>query len=194
MPSYVDFNNTKITLWEKEPMPANNQTKFTDQEVLAAINSCINLLELNKIPVPVITRFRELMKHKRVGAVCFFLFTGFGLKVYNDDRHVTTGSEVTDDELDETSVQTPAMKDGRLNLDGYWVKCPKELYAAKQEDPKIFTVMDDRATKFIKQIVDENTEEILSTDWTGNRPRAGLYTKEQAEKIAKTVNGVVVKK
>ena len=59
---------------------------YTDQEVVAALNSCLDLTKWAALPSTVRERIEGLIRHNRVRAVCFMGTEGFGLRVYDAPR------------------------------------------------------------------------------------------------------------
>lgn len=161
-------------------MPLHN-----DQEVVAAFNSCLDLEKFRDLPDEIKKRIKELFLHHRVKMVCFFPDEGFGLRVYNDEAQFHIGFQ---EEGDEATVQS---KDGenqaRIDLEGYWVRCPSKLYAQKKE----YVITDQKARKFWRQVYDENEDRDVD-DWYHRADAKILTDKDEADAIAKRVNGIVV--
>lgn len=175
--------------------------QHTDQEVVAAINSCLDLKKLQDLPSDVVDRFRELVKHHRVRAVCFFTQYGFGMRVYRDE--VSVHSQFDDDM--ELTKGEPA----KLDMAGYWVRCPGEMW--NPEGNKEFIVTNKRGTSFVGQTAlltikawrdsqedddDQEDDDFTPTfDWRSVRNRAMVFrSKDKAEECARQCDGVVLEK
>jgi hypothetical protein len=150
----------------------------TDQQVVAAINSCIDFAKLSKIPTGVIDRFRQLVVHNRVRPVCFFLTDGFGLRIYKDAEDYDMVFEG-----DMTRVEQPNTF-GRLDLDGCWMKCPPSAW--KEDTGVQWIVASDNGRRFF----DGDREDF----WSSIRSSAKKFDKkEDAQAEADRIGGVVLK-
>lgn len=165
---------------------------YNDQQVVAALNSCLDLEKFNKLPSLVRNRLEVLCRRHRLGMVCFMGSEGFGLKVY--------GSEC------RPVPQVPV----RIDEDGHWMRCPASVW--NPEEVKEWQVMDERGMDFFEkwqlapfEDSDEDEDEEDDRELTNknrvprwisshNRvSRAMKFTRKEAEEVAKEVKGVVVK-
>jgi len=186
--------------------------KFSDQEVVAAINSCFDLTKYNHLPDRVKMRFKELLRKKRVGSVCFMSISGLGLRVYKDEIE----GNVEGDILHANPTQNP--EKAKVDLDGLWVDCPAKIWEAVLDEvskpkEKKFLVMDSHGRKWLGDGCDsieefekprtthqdpDEDDEGPNEDWyltvpSTNRGYAKKFTdRALAERYAKAVNGVVV--
>lgn len=166
--------------------------KFTDQEVVAAINSCLDLKKLDQLPTGVVDRFKNLIRKKRIGAVCFFRTAGFGLRVYHD--HFVY--EMKFDGVDMAEVKPIGDAPGRLNLEPVWVQCDASLFAQAVEQ-KEYIVASKDGRKFLRPWLSDYDEEDPHTNpvWDGARRRATVFaSRELAAETAERVGGVVLEK
>lgn len=169
---------------------------YNDHQVVAALNSCLDLEKFNSLPRSVRDRLETLCRRHRLGMVCFMDIAGFGLKVYGDEPKVkTTSDECTmHDTIPFTTVDT----------DGHWMRCPGTAWSV--EALKDWIVLDSRGknvfkkwTEWDEEDEDENEEDFVrKPEWSpssnhNSRDRAMKFTKAEAEAVAKEVNGVVVK-
>ena len=88
---------------------------FSDTQVVSAFNACFDIKKWYKMPAKVRNRFDELLKHHRLGFVCF---------------SPTSGRESI--KIRDTSVEMVTrllnMQINSTDLVGQWVECPpKEL-------------------------------------------------------------------
>lgn len=155
-----------------EDIPVN----YSDKEVVAAFNSCLDLAKYNSLPTAIQNRFKELHNHHRVKMVCFFAVAGFGLRVYND-----SGNYVFEDDMVQESNPPGVASPNQVDVDGHWMRCPAEAFQPKQ----IWLVMSGDGRRFW------DGEE--SDPWS-SRGRAVKFTdKLVAQAKAQEVDGVVVK-
>lgn len=177
---------------------------LSDQQVVAAINACIDFKKLQEIDSPHLERFKCLMKHRRIGAVCFFRDLGFGLKLHNDKDIVAFADNGADEAVNPMGREAG---EWHLDLEGYWLRCPAGVAAKKEE----WIIMDAYAIMFLNDYeVDEDYDEYDEDDedeetidvytdpnWVSLRSRAKVFeSKVEANKIANSpaIKGVVVKK
>lgn len=148
-----------------------------DQEVVAAVNACFNFDKLQQLPEKTKNRFADLIRHHRIGAVCFFKEVGFGLRVYEDPMVHTDGDEAAEHELNELD---------QVSLGGYWMRCPPSL----APEPTLYIIANKTGKKFLTQIAvsawlhyldaDDDTEEPDEDDsnWTEDRNLAGAVVEK----------------
>lgn len=178
---------------------------YSDAEVAAALNSCFDLEKFRTLPYYVRERAKKLLMHHRLKPVCFFDQCGFGLRVYMDEMPVI---ETTDDEaeLDSSKVQK------QVDLGGHWLRCPGHAWKAEVE----CLIMNSTGQRYWKTKAavpapvaetdeddeDESEEEDDTTpapndpllgEWVASRHRATIFKgREEAEKVAKHLKGVVI--
>ena len=193
--------------------------KPTDQECVSAFNDCVDLAKYRNLPQYVRNRLPALLKHRRLGLVCFSEHMGFGLKVFGDETGVNVVNYGTKGG-DECELGDRGDKSGCLVLTGYWLRCPPApLPAPEPEAPQVkLLVMNARGARFLRRLdlvrpnPDEDVEdEVLVRDvsrvsavpvsqrydpqWTGSRLSAKVFTsRETAEEFAAAVKGVVVQR
>lgn len=185
-----DLMDTIITLTNL--LQETEMALFTDIECVAALNGCIDLAKWNSLPEPIKVRVKDLFKHHRLKMVCFFPEQGFGLRVYNDGEEYNL--EWNGDEA--TAAPKPGQSRARIDLDGCWVRCPKELY--NPESKKEWIITDSKAKKFYDYEPDWNGVKSNVVDgpdsdvWNIRAAATKFQDKAQAEKIASKINGIVV--
>lgn len=185
-----DFNLGEAVFVDRVPVSEiynrrNGDMRYSDHHVVAAVNGCIDFDKLRQLPDAVTQRFKDLLKHHRVRAVCFFTQVGFGLRVYQEPPEGVTfdGDEATFEDG----------KEYRVDTEGCWVRCPP----APLPEPDEWMVMDSRGRQFYSEHeTDVDGDE--SWGWTGTngtpaRNRAKKFKREEAEQVAQRVGGVVVK-
>lgn len=187
--------------------------KFSDPQVVAAFNSCLDLAKWNALPRKVRARFECLMKHHRVKFVCFSGELGLGLRVFTDQAYLPLvpnfGNQHFAD-TDEVYVLSDAKAAEDLNsvdLEGHWLRCPPALYTERTVPDGPWLVMNDKGTKYVGRSFDFDpsnaAEEVGNTDvtpsddpdadWRGVRTSAYKFgSREAADKAAKVFKGVVV--
>lgn len=172
---------------------------YTDQEVMAAFNSCLDLEKYKALPDVIKNRIPALFRAHRVKPVCFMEDCGLGLRVYIDALSVV----YDDDEvsIDGEFVGTSSADKGQVDTDGAWLRCPPSLYVEKQE----WIVLNEYGRSVI-QIVepdedqDDPTGLELPSDpkkrrylWKSRHCATVFPTREEADQVAKLIHGVVVK-
>lgn len=175
------------------------KTSWTDQEVVAAINSCFDLNKYRALPGNIKERFKKLLSNRRVGSVCFMHNVGLGLRVYEDLNNKKVVLE--EDEIEKYTEGT-----ANVDLDGVWLRCPASLYESPAPPPPPpedrWIVMDEKGQMYLDEteVLDDPNDDsgvasALEGSWSSIRGEAIVYvTKSAAEEVAKKVNGVVVKK
>lgn len=172
---------------------------YTDQEVLAAFNSCLDLQKYRELPGVIQDRLCELFRAHRIKPVCFMSTCGLGLRVYIDAMNVLRSGDEVELTTAEYKGQSPAEK-GRVDTSGSWLRCPPELYL-KKEDFHILSQNGRLCVQIVEHDEDDDDQlEIVGDDkeryyeWKHNRAYAtNITSRADADFIAKAVNGIVVK-
>ena len=152
---------------------------FNDQECVAALNSCIDLVAWREVPANVRDRVEYLLRKKRLQMVCFFATAGFGLRVYNDANNLAISTSG-----DEAMIVPKLDTSGQVDLDGHWVRCPKSIWLEKKGE-KEYIVASPNGRKFF----DNDPSAHSAGPWTGIRSSAVVYnSKEAAEQVIKEQN------
>jgi len=125
-------------------------TKFTDIQCVAALNSCIDLEKYNKLPGNVQSRIESLLCHHRIKMVCFFSTVGFGLRVHREEISMDFSG-------DEASPKTEGDSAQLVDVNGYWVRCPKELWNKKGQVD--YLVLNEDGTKYFYEEEDTSTQD-----------------------------------
>src|SRR6185503_15826256 len=152
------------------------------------------------LPSSIQNRLIELLKHHRLGIVCFMGECGLGLRVYKDfpDGKLIIGG-------DEVTCTKDKTKKGELsvNLSGWWMRCPAYLYTDEEKEVKNYLVMDDFGRKYFRRwesLHDEDEdsdEEDVDDDpqpgnrranWTTVRSLALRLTEADAQEIVAEVS------
>lgn len=169
------------TTYGESIMPA-----YSDQQVVAALNSCLDLTKYAALPTDVKARLCELLRFVRIKPVCFMERYGFGLRVFNDQfdgRFI--GDEVHPTEANESPEDDDVgTVSGTADLGGHWLRCPAVMW--KPEGERLWIVANESATRFHDGDADEF--------WRPGRTHAKLMTKEDAERLAATCGGIVIKR
>lgn len=160
---------------------------YTDAEVVAAFNSCIDLQKAAALPTAVFNRFKILMRHHRVKAVCFFPETGFGLKVHNDTQELETMYDG-----DEATVKARPETLGTVDLSGHWVRCPASMWTEKLTNMNAFLIMNKTGLRYYDGLGSrDNLHD--GENWTSRRSSARRFKdKLEAQALAQRCEGVVV--
>jgi len=175
---------TRVAL-PKKGSPMSTE-KYSDQQVVAAFNSCFDLEKYKALPPRVKSRFKTLLLHHRIKPVCFFEEEGFGLRVY----HEIAGNFEFQEDGDEVKP-TDALGAWEVDVDGSWMRCPAKLWEEKKEEVKEWVVaIDSTARRYIGFNMNEETE-----NWHPlTRASAKKFTRTEADRLVKNFpEGLVIK-
>ena len=181
-----------------------SRPEYTDQEVTAALNFCLDLEKFRALPGPVKDRIRSLVTKNRIKPVCFFEQQGFGLRVY---REAVNYQHDGGDEVELVDRPGLPPQPQRVDLDGSWVRCPAAVWekahaekTAAAEGLK-YGVMNGRGTKFVRNTTVMSTillaDSESDVEWTqantaGSRSVAAKMSKATAQQVADAIKGIVV--
>ena len=166
--------------------------EYNDQQVVAAFNSCLDIAKWNKMPAGIQSRFKNLLRAHRIKWVCFSPTLGFGLRVFQDATRINFRFD--GDEVEVGHPDSRDQKGWQADLDGYWMRCPAELYQEPPPSPQVWMVKDEYGQKFYEK--DEiRSDEDDADVWSINRANGKQFlVREEAQAVADQVGGIVVKK
>lgn len=161
--------------------------QLDDRQVVAAVNSCLDLDKWRELPHEIHKRFACLLSHRRIGAVCFMGSSGLGLRVERDSPSII--SDESDDIV--TPESGPPFQ---VCTTSFWMECPANLY--EKGEPKDCIVADKRGTKFFEKFIEEEIDDeddiIEVPQFSSNRLYAKKMTRSEAESVAKEIGGIVL--
>lgn len=145
---------------------------YTDVEVVAAINSCIDFRKLAEIPSGLVDRFKLLLQKKRIGAVCFFYVSGFGLRVYNDAQRFVLKQEgdIATLEANETDPNH------RIDLEPLWVVCDPKAYLEKRNQVSYIIARANGKQFYSSSLEEDDGAAEISAGWKWTRFRSDAKT------------------
>ena len=182
-----------ISLLRRKKMPT-----YSDQQVVSAFNACLDLDKWQALPHSVKSRFKELLRCNRVKMVCFSDALGMGLRVYTDMTGMTINVN-----SDEAELVLTGDNDGRVDLDGHWVRCPPKPLEESENEQKVWIVANARGVSYVgeRSVYSPDDDDDVDEDedrtyphpmWRPTRGGAKKMTKAEAEKWAAAVKGVVL--
>lgn len=165
-------------------------TRPSDQQVVAAFNSCIDLEKFRGLPLSVRDRIKNLLCHHRMKPVCFFDALGFGLRVYEEPKNITFDGDECEHNPDGGGHNF-----FQVDVNGRWMRCPASLWTDNQVNKWI--VADEYAKRYVG--VDYNLfddDEESDFDWclVRNTNINKVFTDyDEAERVRKACKGIIIK-